>query len=382
MESKLSLKIAKYYQKDKNKIVFTNGMSLNKMAWEMWERLGCREVDPSVVSRVLNGERLFTKKQLKCFTAILKIRETEKEELEFVLDQLIGERLGIDFSKFEQGYYVDLISNNLEKIQQVRISGNPLLTLNWAATVLSNVDEKTSFVKNKYLQNKILNIKGMILKEKMRALLEITPEGEENNIREVATQLKEVGQKVKNQYLYSLAFYMYGELLIRKKKYVLGARNLHKFIDKVGIHSGSEEVLLSLRKIAQSNANMGRESEYKKISGTILKIKDNYSSEFAPVVAYGLAECELALGINNYGLNSLESAWNSYDKYYSIEERLKNLRKIQIIRTELSIAAKYKKIRSARNLENISKEAIAISKFAGYERYANQMSDLLKEVFI
>jgi hypothetical protein len=95
MENTLALKIAKYYKKDKNKIIFTNGMNLNQMAIEMWEKLGFREVDPSVLSRVINSERLFTPSQLTVFSKLLKIKNKDQEELRFCLLQDLASRFGL-----------------------------------------------------------------------------------------------------------------------------------------------------------------------------------------------------------------------------------------------------------------------------------------------
>lgn len=49
-----------YYEKENNKIVFRNGMNLNQLAMEMWDRMGYKGVDISALSRIMRGERNFT----------------------------------------------------------------------------------------------------------------------------------------------------------------------------------------------------------------------------------------------------------------------------------------------------------------------------------
>lgn len=86
----LAKEVEKYYQRVGNRILFSNGMTLNKLAWEMWEELGCKEIDPSVLSRVVNGERLLTFEQLLIFIQILGISQENKS--------LLTEALFLDIS--------------------------------------------------------------------------------------------------------------------------------------------------------------------------------------------------------------------------------------------------------------------------------------------
>jgi len=87
----LAKELGKYYRRERNKFVFVNGMTLNKLAWEMWERLDYKEVDPSVLSRVINGERLLTFDQLLTFIEILGISQKNK--------RLLMEAFFLDLSK-------------------------------------------------------------------------------------------------------------------------------------------------------------------------------------------------------------------------------------------------------------------------------------------
>lgn len=59
-----------YYKKEGSKIIFRNGMNLNQLAMEMWEKMGYGGVDASVLSRVLKGERLFSSIQMASFNTL------------------------------------------------------------------------------------------------------------------------------------------------------------------------------------------------------------------------------------------------------------------------------------------------------------------------
>lgn len=82
---KLSATISKLYTRKGKRIVFLNGATLNQLSLQMWEKLGGKGVDPSVISRVVNGKRLFTGKQLKAFCDILGLSRQESADLMYAL---------------------------------------------------------------------------------------------------------------------------------------------------------------------------------------------------------------------------------------------------------------------------------------------------------
>lgn len=73
--------LKKYYVRRGSQIMFKNKLTLNKLSLEMWEKGGEKGVEPSTLSRVINGKRLFTQNQLKTFCTVLDIGGKEKDEL-------------------------------------------------------------------------------------------------------------------------------------------------------------------------------------------------------------------------------------------------------------------------------------------------------------
>lgn len=61
----------------------------------MWEELNFSQVEPSVLSRVISGSRLFTQSQLEVFCGILDISESERDYLYTCLREDICQRQGI-----------------------------------------------------------------------------------------------------------------------------------------------------------------------------------------------------------------------------------------------------------------------------------------------
>lgn len=90
----LTKELQKLYIHKGNRLVFTNGMTLNKLALEIWEELGESDIDSSVVSRVIKGERLFSFRQLAVFCNVLDVPQSERNLLFSLLEREILKREG------------------------------------------------------------------------------------------------------------------------------------------------------------------------------------------------------------------------------------------------------------------------------------------------
>lgn len=73
MKTNLAQELRRYYVRTGNRVLFRNGMTLNKVAEEMYERMNYREIEPSVISRAINGIRLFTARQVEVFGNSLEL---------------------------------------------------------------------------------------------------------------------------------------------------------------------------------------------------------------------------------------------------------------------------------------------------------------------
>jgi len=143
----LSNELQKYYTRMGRRIVFLNGMTLNKLAWEMWEKLGYREIDPSVISRVLKGERIFDFKQLSVFANLIKIKGQEKKKLERALYEEMSSRYGLgeDFFKLRRGYLVDLSLEGLQGVILEKEKGIPVVALAIAEEIYNRIKSELPF---------------------------------------------------------------------------------------------------------------------------------------------------------------------------------------------------------------------------------------------
>ncbi len=82
MGTYLARQLGRYYAKTGNKIIFRNGMSLTRLAWEL-------EIDPGFLSKVVNGKdrRLFSRPQRVAFGKVLGLTSGERRDLEYAFEK-------------------------------------------------------------------------------------------------------------------------------------------------------------------------------------------------------------------------------------------------------------------------------------------------------
>lgn len=81
MSTQLSNALKSYYKKKRGRILFRNSFSLTSLSLEIWEQLGYKSLDSSVLSKVLSGKRLFSPEQLQAFCKVLDLSEQQYREL-------------------------------------------------------------------------------------------------------------------------------------------------------------------------------------------------------------------------------------------------------------------------------------------------------------
>lgn len=116
------------------------------MALQMWELLDFSEIDHSVLSKVIHGERLFTFKQLSVFCKLMKLSQIQRNVL---FDALINDKManeGINIEKNKLLYVAKLnfqtnINRNNSRQQITRLSSRSRSLLK---AILSKIAPKTN----------------------------------------------------------------------------------------------------------------------------------------------------------------------------------------------------------------------------------------------
>lgn len=213
----LSSALGNFYERRRGRIFFQNGMNLNQLALEMWERLGYREVDPSVISRVLKGERSFSPKQLKIFGQILRLSDNRLKELELLLMNDYLRKFGPDFQGLGGKTYtlspkiLESINNSLLLIDKLRTE-NPNLVKDLIDVLLAITADKTYFNRLKRASYyELIKMRGMLLYEKGHALCDTNfPSQIMKRINPILKEIKVIAKETKDNDLRSRFFHLLG----------------------------------------------------------------------------------------------------------------------------------------------------------------------------
>lgn len=129
--------LKKYYIRQKSRIIFCGNMSLNALSLTLWQMLECSEIDPSVISRVLKGTRLFSPKQLQAFCKALSIQGVEKQDLFSRLSKDILLREGFESisMSIEHKHFVSFISRQFHTLEKI-----------YAIDPSQGIEERSAFI--------------------------------------------------------------------------------------------------------------------------------------------------------------------------------------------------------------------------------------------
>lgn len=245
----LASELQKYYRKVHNKLIFTNGMDLNQLALEMWTELGFRGADASLLSRVLHGERLFTKEQLYVFYTILELNDSEKYSLTNALGKdLLYKHIGtvVPISDFDE-----LLADQrtgmmiLEQIRKLKDTGD----MQEAMHIASFFEHVFTFTPKIQQANKSLYAK--ILEEKVRCLIYTEkPNTILPKVKELNNTSLRLGYELKDPDIISLAHAHIGGCLYVAKRHKESAIYLEKTYGMVNPHEKVEYVRTLLNNYA------------------------------------------------------------------------------------------------------------------------------------
>ncbi|MBI2641708.1 helix-turn-helix transcriptional regulator [Candidatus Roizmanbacteria bacterium] len=165
----LAEELQKFYRKSGNKLLFTNGMSLNQLALEMWEYLGEEGMDSSLLSKIINGKRLLTRNQLDAFCKVLHLNKLEIYDIQNALGKdllfkYVGEAIPIS-------NYGDVVADPYIKkmipreMKRLREKGN----IREAMKIVSFFEQILNFTPK--VKNANLDLLARILDEKVRCFI-------------------------------------------------------------------------------------------------------------------------------------------------------------------------------------------------------------------
>lgn len=166
--SLLSQSINRYIQTLHNRVIFCGKFSLNQLAFEMYERLGFKDIDASTLSRVINGKRLFTKRQLECFCDVLQLKQSDREELFVALQKDLLLKKGVE--PITDGFNVydihDLLTTQVQQLEVARERGHLEYVLSCSNDLLVRVPKYLDRAHSTESKHAIIDLLSKIYYEK------------------------------------------------------------------------------------------------------------------------------------------------------------------------------------------------------------------------
>ena len=368
---KLSNLLKNYYKYKANRIIFKNRLNLNDLSILMWEILGYKEMDSSVLSRVIHGQRLFTYKQLEVFCETLSLQEKEKIELKYALSQDILLRNNISTDAFKGGYSIfDLARENYGRILNIlkllRKDGHPEEVISLSQVFESIIDSKT------YLQSQDKKILGKIYNEKSRAFGETSSPQKVLSLMDVLNKRAvELGEETRDQEILDMAYMNIGGAYYVAKRWKDSSIFLESMFKKVGVKTQLEFV----RTLLLDYAYQKDYSRFKETLGRTIKIidKGNSNSHVLASIYEAIARSLSISGFTKEARKILgETEKLSLDPFYSS----------QILRGYV-FTFYSEKTRNVKINHDKLNSVIKISKgekFIPYRRHRNQIKKMIKEI--
>ncbi len=346
-------------------------MTLNKLAWEMWEKLGFSEVDPSVLSRVLQGERLFTYRQLKAFSKILFLSEHERKLMYEAYYEDLGRRFGL--YKINHIYFIDLVKDNIEKIRQANMQSLSVIAEEWADLIYEKVLEEensanTSCRTDDSYQKELLRLESRILNEKIHLNFRTKPLNQllKENIK-IARRLKEISIVLKDNLIEGIGIYGVGDAFLVSKKYKDALKYLHIILK---INFPDREKYYGLRAAALAQSYLGNEKEYLSIKKHLTADSHHNIPDYINYQIYeGIARSEARFGNQNMAFKALSIAKKYLDKDHEF------MREMQVKKAEIEIGMRFGENKNY--LRKVGKEAVMLATRFGHVRYKKQINAML-----
>lgn len=366
--------LQKYYLHKSNKIVFCNQMSLNQLSLAMWERLGFREMDPSILSRVINGKRLFTKKQLQVFCKVLKIRQKDRILLNETLLMETYKKFKLIPYSHNFDIFAEVIEDLIEKISEFRLAGNPHLAseltdilLQETKMVIPNAAYSKQTAKffdyyARLLLEAYYNKSVFIPRKKM--LIHQLP---------LIQEIKELAKNTKRRDHIGLYYFTKGGAYYDQEQYDL---SLPEIKSSLGFIKWPSVKLEATRQKILSLAHLNLTNEFDSSLDGLEELthakKVKLGDELALMDGVGRAQGLLK---RTEAIDTLSKV----EKIYFDDKCQEIYRLIQLIRSQMEVANRIQP-KDKNYFEKIGNRGLKLANQHGYKRYATKLKEMLNSV--
>lgn len=361
-----------------------NGITLNELALEMSERLGFHEIDASVLSRVLKGERIFTQKQLSVFCRTIKLNRTKEDLLKATLHAEIYSRFqGRFLLDIDRTQFLDMAESNLVMVKDANESGASILAKEWAQIMENRLKEEIVKTSDELARTKLKELLfGFLEQHSISVLRRESPSTAYKNAWLVLKGMKAIANELRNFEKLGLVYAKMGDVLS-----LVGGETCNKLI----LNKSSDFFRKSLEHI---NLNLAYyplgcwmlNESYLKNFHQFKKLKND--------LATALQNCEPSEVCEGYNLiakskinigdsKDLETVfvqgWNFYNKISDKGWHSKQFRKVQLSRTEVQALTAGYRFHQEPKIKSIVTDCLYTAKNLGYIRYFLTAKEMLRD---
>lgn len=373
----LSRLLQKYYRRCGNRIIFANKMTLNQLALKLWERLGYQGVDTSVLSRVINGERLFTPRQLEVFCDVLGLDEHSKALLKNALTEDYYLKYDLDVDLSFSSIFFDLVDESIKRAISMGNKGELKLSFEW----INFLEEKLKLArrKNLYLKSKnmIDQLLAKLLFEKANLYFALIQSPQALRIlRPIAKKIIEIGRILNSKEIFSQGLLIIGDAYYVANMFNHSLNLLHKGLKDL---KADNLRLRIFRIMLLDYAYVKSPDNFKEIERLAKEeLEDNVDINITQRIDFyeGFGRAQ--------GILKIPGAYKSFEKAEKLYEELRKNKKaipfkeIQLIRSQLE-AISYLGSNNKNYMERIGKKGLQIALKYGYKRHAMIIRKILTE---
>jgi hypothetical protein len=379
METNLAMALRKFYKRTGNRVVFRNGMTLTMFAWEMAELLGgwqnVEAVDASVLSRVINSNRLFKAEHLEAFCDIVGATEEERWELRYSLykDRYEGDGLDIDLRVSPD--LVESYASLTQMISESVIRGDPHVALDYAISGAERLREITVRSASARAFRPLRKALGLVLVEQAQAHTGIARPGELAAItRPIVDEIKGIAKELHDGELFGLSSFVEGNVA-----YIAGdhRNSIRSYTEALEGLQSPDDRLWVRRGLALDWAYLQNKKQFERQEGEARRlIGEGHISDLERVcfALEGLARGRGTLKMEK-AFEILEEAQTEYRRMEQNSRRVP-FRAVGLGRTRIELIASLTPS-DRLSLERVGSETLQLAQAYGLKRYEMIIGELL-----
>jgi hypothetical protein len=375
----LAKELEQYYLRRGNRIVFRNGMTLNQLAWDMWEVMNYQAVEPGMLSRVISGKRNFSYQQLETFRGILKLTDNETLRLKEAYKRDLLSRYHIDVEESPIEAIIHQLASDYKKVKLAITRGVPLVAREISEGIFNLSDWLMLQSLTESSRKQVLLIKSKTIILFVDALFGSINEERlyESGIKWIK-ELRNMSKILKDNTLFRTSYTLQASLTSLSKMHI------RTFMaTNTGLENGTVNEFQTITALKSAIVSAVNISDYQKIIGyseAMSQKIDELSPSFKIMAYYSLASGSAKLNNLQTADRFINLGWKQYHQLVKDNGDLITPRRLSLANTEMYIAVNNPGFRDRNYLDQLGKSSIEIAELTGFFRIKEKFEGYLNKL--